>query len=51
MDHLLTIYAARGCRDYDSEMNSEWKYRMGAVRAWMYVVALAAIGIVWLVRR
>jgi hypothetical protein len=33
------------------EANGEWMYRIGAVRAWMYVAALAAIGIVWLVRR
>jgi hypothetical protein len=32
-------------------MNSDWKNRMGAARAWMYVAVLAAIGLVWLARR
>jgi len=32
-------------------MNSEWMKRLGAARNWMIVVALAAIGVVWLVKR
>jgi hypothetical protein len=32
-------------------MNSEWMKRLGAARSWMIVVALAAVGVVWLVKR
>jgi hypothetical protein len=40
-----------GAGNYNKEMNSEWKNCMGTVRAWMYVAALTAVGMVWLVRR
>ncbi|RZU29679.1 hypothetical protein BDD14_6283 [Edaphobacter modestus] len=31
-------------------MQGNWLNRVGTVRGWMYVIALAAIGIIWTVR-
>jgi hypothetical protein len=32
-------------------MNSEWMKRLGAARSWKIMAALAAAGVVWLVKR
>jgi hypothetical protein len=32
-------------------MNGKWMERLGSARAWIIVVVLVVIGLVWLVRR
>jgi hypothetical protein len=32
-------------------MNSDWMRRLTAARTWMILAALAAAGVVWLIRR